>query len=338
MPKSVTVAYALWVLGGPLGLHHIYLDRDSHAFLWMVTLGGFGLGWIREVLRIPSYVAEANRDADGLKRHHKPQALPPLGPVRFVGQVCVGIYFGTVALLGLNTFSFFYLVVLPLSVGTGVHLVSSVGQQTSDIRKTLTTCLITSSIFYGSSLSLVPISVAASITAAQNRRYKSARAKQELVPRLYCLGLAWLAFSTPVIYSIFHNTTATLYYMSDCLSAFLEIFWFIPWLRNVLEYILLMPYRILCTLTGGGYYDETWRRVLEILLREYTEKEREALKILSIKEEATIDDITQRYRELVKTWHPDHNPSKEAEATFVKIYDAYQLLLRRHKPHSHRFK
>lgn len=336
MPKSVTVAYALWALGGPLGLHHIYLERDSHALLWMVTLGGFGLGWAREFIRIPSYVAEANRNAAEKKRHQHPQALPPLGPVRFVGQVCVGIYFGAVALLGLNTFSFFYLLVLPLSVGAGVHLVSTVGEQTSDVKKTLTTCLITSTIFYGSSLSLVPISVAASVTAAQHRRYKPAQNKQDLVPRLYRLGLAWLALSAPIGYAIFHNTTATLHYLSDCLAAFLEMFWFIPWLRNVLEYILLMPYRILCTVTGGGYYDETWRKVLEILLREYTEKEREALKILSIKEEATFEDITRRYRELVKTWHPDHNPSKEAEATFLKIYDAYQLLLRRHKPH--RFK
>lgn len=336
MPKSVTVAYALWALGGPFGLHHIYLERDSHALLWMVTLGGFGVGWVREFIRIPSYVAEANRDAEGLKKHHQPLALPPLGPVRFMGQVCVGIFFGAVALLGLNTVSFFYLIVLPLSVGAGVHLVSTVGQQTSDVKKTLTTCLITSPIFYGSTLSLVPISVAASVTASQNRRYKSARAKQDLVPRLYRLGLAWLALSAPVGYAIFHNTTATLYYLSDCLSAFLEMFWFIPWLRNALEYILLMPYRILCALTGGGYYEETWRKVLEILLREYTEKEREALKILLLKEEATIEDITQRYRELARTWHPDHNPSKEAEAMFVKIQDAYQLLLRRYKPNRFR--
>ncbi|XP_020785256.1 dnaJ homolog subfamily C member 22 [Boleophthalmus pectinirostris] len=338
MPKSVMVAYALWALGGPLGLHHIYLQRDSHALLWMVTLGGFGLGWVREFIRIPSYVAEANQDTERLKKHyqHHPLALPPAGPVRFTGQVCVGIYFGTMALLGLNTFSFFYLLVLPLSVGAGVHLVSTVGQQTSDFKKTLTTCLITSPIFYGSTLSLVPISVAASVTASKNRKYKPIQPKQDLVPRLYYLGLAWLAFSAPVGYGIFHNTTATLYFLSDCLSALLDVFWFVPWLRNVLEYVLLMPYRILCALTGGGYYDEVWRRVLEILLKEYTEKEREALKILSLKGEATLEEISRSYRELAKTWHPDHNPNKEAEAMFVKIHEAYQLLLRRHKPHRFR--
>lgn len=98
-------------------------------------------------------------------------------------------------------------------------------------------------------------------------------------PRLYRLGLAWLAFSAPLAYCVFHNTTATLYYLSDCVAALLDMFWFVPWLRNVLEYILLMPYRILCALTGGGYYEETWRKVLEILLREYTEREKEALKV-----------------------------------------------------------
>lgn len=101
-------------------------------------------------------------------------------------------------------------------------------------------------------------------------------------PRLYRLGLAWLAFSAPLGYCIFHNTTATLYYLSDCVAALLDMFWFLPWLRSVLEYILLMPYRILCFLTGGGYYEEAWRKVLEILLKEYTEREKEALQVSNL--------------------------------------------------------
>ncbi|XP_059188711.1 dnaJ homolog subfamily C member 22 [Centropristis striata] len=339
MAKSVMVTYALWAAGGPLGLHHLYLGRDSHALLWMLTLGGFGFGWVRDFIRIPSYVAEANENVEKERETPPSMAPPPVSLVRFVGQVCVGIYFGTVALIGLNSLSFFYLIVLPLSVGAGVHLVSCIGQQTSDLQKTLTTCLITSPIFYGSTLSPLPISLAASVTAAQNRRAKPPRtpgSKQKLAPRLYRLGLAWLAFSAPLGYCIFHNTTATLYYLSDCVAALLDIFWFLPWLRNVLEYILLMPYRLLCVITGGGYYEEAWRKVLEILLKEYSEKEKEALQVLSLEVEASLEDITRSYRELVKTWHPDHNPSKEAEATFMKIHEAYEVLLRRHKPH--RFK
>lgn len=57
------------------------------------------------------------------------------------------------------------------------------------------------------------------------------------------------------------------------------MFWFLPGLRGIIEYILLMPYRILCALTGGGYTEEAWRKVLEILLREYTEREKQALQV-----------------------------------------------------------
>lgn len=63
------------------------------------------------------------------------------------------------------------------------------------------------------------------------------------------------------------------------MAALLDMFWFLPWLRSMLEYILLMPYRLLCFFTGGGYYEEVWKKVLEILLKEYSEREREALKV-----------------------------------------------------------
>ncbi|KAF6724754.1 DnaJ-like protein subfamily C member 22 [Oryzias melastigma] len=301
----------------------------------MLTLGGFGFGWVREVIRIPAYVRAANKDPEKERRKENNRALPPPGPIRFAGQVCVGIYFGAVALIGLNSLSFFYLIVLPLSVGAGVHLVSSVGEQTSDLKKTLTACLVTSPVFYGSTLSPLPISLAASIAASQHRRFKPPKtpsSTQKLGPRLYKLALAWLAFSAPIGYCVFYNTTATLYYISDSIAALLDIFWFLPWLRGVLEYILLIPYRILCALTGGGYQEEAWRKILEILLKEYTEKEKQALQVFSLKSDASLEEITRSYREMAKTWHPDHNPSKEAEEMFLKVQEAYEVLLHWHRP------
>ncbi len=91
-----------------------------------------------------------------------------------------------------------------------------------------------------------------------------------------------LAFSAPLGYCVFHNTTATLYYISDCIAALLDFFWFIPWLKGLLGYFLLLPYRLLCVLTGGGFYEESWRKVLEIILNEYSKKEMEALKVSSV--------------------------------------------------------
>lgn len=170
MPKRLITTYALWAVGGPLGLHHLYLRRDSHALLWMLTLGGFGFGWLREFFRIPAYVSEANKEAERVRRLSS--IPPPIGLVRFAGQVCVGIYFGSLALISLNSLNFFYLLVLPLSVAAGVHLVSCVGQETSDLPKILTACIMTSGLFYGSKLSPLPISIAASVTAAQHRKFK----------------------------------------------------------------------------------------------------------------------------------------------------------------------
>lgn len=43
---TVRMTYVLWALGGLLGLHHLYLGRPRHAFIWLVTWGGLGLGWL----------------------------------------------------------------------------------------------------------------------------------------------------------------------------------------------------------------------------------------------------------------------------------------------------
>ena len=59
---SLCVTYLLWLLGGWLGLHHFYLGRDKQALVWWCLPGGyFGLGWFRDLWRIPEYVREANR-------------------------------------------------------------------------------------------------------------------------------------------------------------------------------------------------------------------------------------------------------------------------------------
>lgn len=60
--KSIVVAYVLWLFGGIFGMHHYYLGRDKHGFVWWTTLGGFGIGWLGEVLKVRKYVADANED------------------------------------------------------------------------------------------------------------------------------------------------------------------------------------------------------------------------------------------------------------------------------------
>lgn len=85
--KSLCVTYILWLLLGWFGVHHFYLGRDRHAFAWWSTFGGiFTLGWIRDIWRIPIYVADANEDAtyiDELTTLMRTRRFPQFKIIRF---------------------------------------------------------------------------------------------------------------------------------------------------------------------------------------------------------------------------------------------------------------
>lgn len=79
--KSVVIAYICWLLGGIFGLHLFYLRRDAHGFLTWSTAGGYGLGWLADITKIPRYVREVNEDPELMKeiyrkmREHKKVSL-----------------------------------------------------------------------------------------------------------------------------------------------------------------------------------------------------------------------------------------------------------------------
>lgn len=76
--KSKFWAYFWWLFGGFLGAHHLYLERDDHAVIYFCTLGGyFGIGWLRDIYKIPSYVADANDQPEYLHSFkHQVRAFP----------------------------------------------------------------------------------------------------------------------------------------------------------------------------------------------------------------------------------------------------------------------
>ncbi|XP_053410082.1 dnaJ homolog subfamily C member 22 [Nycticebus coucang] len=336
MAKGLLVTYALWAVGGPAGLHHLYLGRDSHALLWMLTLGGGGVGWLWEFWKLPSFVAQANR-AQGL-RQSPGRGMPPLSPIRFAAQMIVGIYFGLVALISLSSMANFYTVALPLAVGLGVLLVAAVGNQTSDFKNTLGVAFLTSPIFYGRPIAILPISLAASIAAQKHRRYKASVKSETLSVRLYRLGLAYLAFTGPLVYSTLCNTAATISYIAETLGSFLSWFSFFPLVGHLMESVLLLPYRIWRLLVGdpgfSSSYFQEWEKLYEFVHGFQDEKRHLAYQVLGIPEGATDEEIHQSYRELVKVWHPDHNlhQTEEAQRHFLEIQAAYEVLSQPRKP------
>ena len=95
---NLVIAYVLWLIGGWWGLHHFYLRRDKHAFIWWSTCGGcFGLGWIRDLWRLPEYVIAANKNPGYLKHLNEKARRypsPTFSVVRFAGELIVGFLFG----------------------------------------------------------------------------------------------------------------------------------------------------------------------------------------------------------------------------------------------------
>ncbi|NXX76185.1 DJC22 protein, partial [Urocolius indicus] len=315
MAKRLLVAYGLWALGGPLGLHHIYLGRDSHALLWMLTLGGFGAGWLWDFWHLPGWVAAAN--GAGARRDHG-GPVPALSPLRLAGQVVVGMYFGLLAVLGLPWVP--ALLAQPLAVGLGVLLVSSVGDQTAEAPGILSAAFLTSLVFQGRVLAVLPTSLTASIIAQRHRRYKPrGMPRARLAARLYHLGLACLAFTAPL-------ACRGLCGAAGVLSTLLAL----P--RAAAELLLLLPLRaswLLAEVLGLAGGSPLRDRGAGSHPSSRSEQQRWAYEVLHLPAGSSTEDVHRSYRELVKLWHPDHNRhrAEEAERRFIELQEAYEELL-----------
>ena len=53
---------------------------------------------------------------------------------------------------------------------------------------------------------------------------------------------------------------------------------------------------------------------------------RDYYEILGVSRDATKQEIKKAYRKLALKYHPDKNPSKEAEEKFKEISEAYAVL------------
>lgn len=172
MGKSFFVTYLLWLTVGWLGIHHLYLGRDRQAFVWWMTLGGyFGLGWIRDLWRLPEYIRLANKDprsVEQLKEKMRRHEKPPSSTVRSIGQVIVSDALGYMVLYALPLeYIPAELVPLaalpvPLAVALGAHLVGNIGEQEGGLKMTLLGAYLTYPLYFWSTHSVFWSSFSAS--------------------------------------------------------------------------------------------------------------------------------------------------------------------------------
>lgn len=137
--KSLLVTYILWLFGGVFGLHHIYLHRDRHAFVWWSTLGGyFGIGWLFEIFKIPEYVRDANEDPVFISKFVEKMRMyrkPEFSTIRFLGEIMMSYLFGQVVMIAIPEDEFmginfrFLLWTIPFFSALGVWLVGNIGRE-----------------------------------------------------------------------------------------------------------------------------------------------------------------------------------------------------------------
>ena len=152
---SVCVAYLLWLVGGWLGLHHFYLGRDKQALVWWCLPGGyFGLGWLRDLWRLPEYVRECNRgEAWQLTQREKERLheRPPWKMARWAGMLVVGNMFGMLPGMAVPAspdlggwdLSLLGKLLAPLGCAAGVWLVGNIGRWEGGFRRPLIACYLT---------------------------------------------------------------------------------------------------------------------------------------------------------------------------------------------------
>jgi TM2 domain-containing membrane protein YozV len=58
--KSKGVAYLLWFFLGFWGIHRMYCGKWISGFIWLFTLGLFGIGWIVDIFLTSGMVDYAN--------------------------------------------------------------------------------------------------------------------------------------------------------------------------------------------------------------------------------------------------------------------------------------
>ncbi|KAK3082625.1 hypothetical protein FSP39_000660 [Pinctada imbricata] len=335
---NIVITYFLWLIGGWFGLHHFYLGRDRHAFIWWTTWGGFfGLGWFRDLWRIPEYIHAANRDHGYLeeyKQRVRYYKTPDFGVVRFAGEIIVGFTFGLIVRSTIpedfveeSAICWFLATfVPPCAVAIGVHLVANVQPHVASMKWPLIGAYIGLPWLLYDSQNLIYSSLISAVLV--NWKGKQWDLEAHRPKRGFCKRISILS-ACGTIYLILWG--GSIYFNASITTRDGES---IP-LREAIPNFFNSPAWADTKETFKQIYDYYKIHGFSKMYEEIVEKldptgEANALKVLELDENATEKEIKSRYKELAKKYHPDRqkDPSKkkEAEDKFVEIQKAYETL------------
>ncbi|CAG7836638.1 unnamed protein product [Allacma fusca] len=304
MAKSVLVAYFLWFTGGWFGLHHFYLGRDRQAFVWWCLFAGYGgVGWLGDMFRIPKYVGEANMDEkyiESITERMRKTAKPPFSFYRFIGQIVFGnllawVTYRAVPEEPVYGYSLMWLhILIPLGSAIGAHTVGNIGREKAAL------------VF---------------------RRYvewnREPPKRRSLYKRITILG------SCGMIYLSLWGSF--LYFNMEMTNEHGEQIKFRESFYNLLKSPLWKELADSLGKLWQYYRIHGWKSLWNEILGQLDPMgERNALSVLDLPSSASQEEITQRWRQLSRKYHPDKFPDPEekaaAQAKFMEIKEAYDKI------------
>ncbi|XP_046996856.1 dnaJ homolog subfamily C member 22 [Schistocerca americana] len=335
--KSVFLTYLLWLVGGVFGLHHLYLGRDLQAFLWCCTLGGYvGCGWLRDIVFIPEYVADANEDEKFMEKYVekiRKHNTPPFSLTRYTGMIIVAYVFTSVLMLAIpeeevGGIDWNWLVVfVPLACALGVWAVGNIGRQKGTIWWALAAAFAVypfRTYFSDDSTWLTTMTfLSASAFDNKSKQWRRTHKRRSLCRRLTVFTLCLSLYMSLWCSYIYFNAKLTDSNGEEVRvhEALHHLFTSPLW--TDLKQSLKDTYNFA---QHHGWY-ETWKLVVDL---SDPHGEQNAYKVLEVSSSATQAEITSSWRALSRKYHPDKvkDPDKrrEAQEKFMEIQQAYEIV------------
>lgn len=373
MTYSTVLTYFLWLTAGWFGLHHFYLRRDRHAFVWLWTLGGgCGIGWLIEFFHLHRYVRASNMEEKYASGEHPfPVAdtdpaqakRPPFAIRRFIGELFFGYWIGTILMItvpediGKTYYQYLSSVAGPAGAALGIHTVANIGVEQCDLFLclafsyaalpfllflpqsyaigTLTKGIILTSIAINynpgsgdednedQKSSLSYLRRAWSIRSKRYRRTKPV--KRHLCRRLGILVGCSTLFVACILTALYFNAYITTDYGEQLQ------------MRVAIDNLLRSPGWAKFWDTTFVVLDRLWYGGTEQFFEQlYTafdpEGELHAYEVLNLTANATEKEINERYKKLVRQFHPDRFPNvyseekRKIEDRFIEIQQSYERI------------
>lgn len=333
--KSLFWTYFWWLFGGVFGLHHFYLGRDRHAFITWITAGGyFGCGWLRDLWRIPEYVRDVNEDPEymkQLKMKMRRDSSPSSSYARDGGAIIVADIFGYLAMSAIPNelipewlLKCLIAILVPIAIAIGVHLVGNVGRHEGNLKTPVAAALCTAPIYFWFPNSIFLTSLVSYWAFCRSRTWREKYPRpRPLYKRMTILTLASLLYLSLWASWGYFNCTLTDKDGQEykCRDSF----------RNSLNSPFFLEFKsVMKDLWTYLQYHGVRGLWAEFMASLDPSGEQTALKVLNLTSSASQEEITARYRNLSRQWHPDRHkdPVTKAMASekFVEINKAYETL------------